>query len=632
VRTIIAGTPAFLMTFTHPLAWGLLLLAIPIILFFLLKVRLRKELVTTTIFWQQVFEERRIRTLHRRFRYFVSLLLALLFLTFLTAAVLEPAFYTEQNNRCVIIIDNSASMNVRLSPTETRLDFAKQQAQKRLAQLAAGQQAAIITANVNPKIVLGFTDNANTLRRKLAEISGTDYPGDMLTAIQLAEELMGGQPDAPIYIYSARAGGIRSPTLGGNSSEGVSPPLMRSDNIAITRFQPRRLPEHATDYEIFVEVVNFGTATVQTHIEIDCEGKIVDVLPLSLEPNKPVTKIVRNTSADGGLFRAKLASTDSFPTDDVAVAFLSKQFVQRIFLYGTENYFLRHVLQVQPQTAVTLIDAVPDSLLPDCVLVCHQTIPSTLPTGNVIVIDPQNDCDLFQVGERLERPMAAKIDADSSLMRFIPSGLIFAGAKNVVPQNNHSKTLAATAEELPLYQQLSYPEVSRSTATLPALEHNKVLVLSADLNQGDLALHTAFPILISQALAYFRNSEDLQKAYSTAEPVKLTLPTEKTQIILRSPSGREEIFPCRDGVVSLGRLGECGVWTVFESETGRELTRIACNLFNATESDLRSAIEPMQSAAEVDTWFVRPLWYYLALLALLLTATEWWLYQRRWIE
>jgi len=154
------------------------------------------------------------------------------------------------------------------------------------------------------------------------------------------------------------------------------------------------------------------------------------------------------------------------------------------------------------------------------------------------------------------------------------------------------------------------------------------------LSQGDLTLRTTFPILVSQALTYFRNCEGLQKAYSTAEPVVLTLQTEKTSVILRSPSGREEVFPCQSGAVSFGRLEECGIWTVLEPESERELIRIACNLFNAAESNLRSATAaPVQSeVSEAGVLFARPVWFYLALLALFLTAAEWFLYQRRWIE
>ena len=622
------------MTFLNPLAWGLLFLAVPVILFFFLKIRFRKEFVATTIFWQQVFEERRTRTLRRQFRHLISLLLALLFLAFLIAAVLDPVVELPENNRYVIIIDNSAGMNALQSESEpSRLEIAKRQAARRLSTTAAGQQVAIITASINPQIVSGFTDHTGTLHRKLTEIPATVFPADLPAALHLAEQLIADQPDSPVYVYTSN-----EPPLTLTLSQGerglknvhILPIGQPIDNLAITRFQPRRLPGQLRDYEILAEVVNFGTDTVQAHLEIDREGKLVDVIPLSLEPNQPVTRIIRNASAEGGLFRATLTntdlvSTDLFRTDNVAVAFLSEQFVQRVLLYGQENFFLWHALQVQPQTVVSVIDTIPDSIPPDCVLVLHQTVPETLPPGNVLVIDPQNDNTLFRVGQRLERPIVANIKTENSLVRFTQPGLVFTGARNIIPEQSNANVLAETADNFPLYLQF-------------VLENQRMLVLSTDLNRGDFSLQTAFPILISQALTYFRDSDALQKSYSTAESVTLTVPTEKTQVILRSPSGREEIFPCQNGVVSLGRLGECGVWTTFEPESRQELARIACNLFSAAESNLRSAIKtPVQSGVltqseKVAALFVQPIWHYLALIALLLTVTEWYLYQRRWVE
>jgi hypothetical protein len=605
------------MTFTHPLAWGLLLLAVPIILFFFLKIRFRREAVATTIFWQQVFEERRTRTLRRQFRHFLSLILALLFLALLTVAALDPVVQTPEDHRYVVIIDNSASMNALLAEGEkTRLDVAKRHAADRLSKTAASQQAAILTASVNPKIVSGFTDHTSALRRKLAEIPATDFPADVPAAILLAEKLIAKNPYSSIYVYTGTALPENATLAPNIHVVHVGQPI---DNLAITRFQPRRLPNQLRDYEILVEMVNFGAKTVETNLEIDRDGELVDVIPLSLEPNQTLTKIVRNASAKGGLFRATLTSTDLFPADNTAVAFLSEQFVQRVLLYGTENFFLWNVLQVQPQTEVSVIETLPDSIPPDSVLVLHQTIPKTLPPGNILVIDPQNDTDLFRVEQRLERPIAATVDPKNALVRFIQPGLICTGAKTLIPQQNNFKVMVETADAFPLYLQF-------------VSEEQRVLVLSADLNSGDFSLRTAFPILISRALAYFRGSDALLKAYSTAESVTLAVPTEKTQVLLRSPSGKESLFPCQHGEVSLGKLGELGVWTIFEWESQRPLTQIACNLFSTTESDLRSAAETPVRSAGWGFWFARPIWHYFALSALLLTVAEWFLYQRRWIE
>ena len=605
------------MTFINPLAWGLLLLAVPIILFFFLKVRFRKEYVATMVFWQHVFEERRTRTLRRRFRRLLSLFLALLFLAFLTGAVLNPVAELPENNRYVIVIDNSASMNALLAESEpTRLEVAKQQADVRLSKTSAGQQVAIVTASANPQIVSGFTDHTSTLRNKLSEIPATDFPADLSAALHLAEQLVADQPDSPVYVYSGKP---LSALPKGLQNVHFIPVGQSVDNLAITLFQPRRLAGQLRDYEILVEVVNFGKETVETSLDIDREGKLVDVVPLTLEPNKPVTKIVRNASADGGLLRATLAESDLFPTDNVAVAFLSEQYVQRILLYGNENYFLWNVLQVQPQTEVRVTETLPETIPPDSVLVIHQRIPAALPSGNVLVIDPQNDGELFRMGPRLNRPMAATVNAESALVRFIQPGLLFAGARTIIPQTSNANVLAETAEGFPLYMQC-------------VSEEQRMLVFTADLNQGDLALRTAFPILISQALTYFRDSEALKKAYSTAESVTLAVSTERTQVVLRSPLGREEFFPIQNSEVSLGRLGESGVWTIHELESGRVLASVACNLFSTADSNLRSVADESTQSGEVASLLGQPIWHYLAFLALLLTVTEWVLYQRRWVE
>jgi hypothetical protein len=60
------------------------------------------------------------------------------------------------------------------------------------------------------------------------------------------------------------------------------------------------------------------------------------------------------------------------------------------------------------------------------------------------------------------------------------------------------------------------------------------------------------------------------------------------------------------------------------------LAKIACNLASPSESDVRVDAADIQ-AATTTSWGGWPLWTYLTLIALLLTAIEWFLYQRRWI-
>lgn len=617
------------MTFTNPAAWYLLLLAVPVILFYILKIQLHQEPVSTVIFWQQVFEERRSRSIWQRLRHLISLILSLLFLFLLIGAVSNPISVSHKiPARCIIIVDNSAGMNTVTDLRGTsRLDLVKTQLNRLLTTNTVARQTAIITAGGTPQIIVGFTDHLGTLRRSIEQIKPTDYVTAMTSAVELAEQLIASEENSLIWIYtdgcvSNLADLMKKPNIK------FFPVGSPTNNIGITRFQPRRSFGDAVGYEVFIEMVNFGTESVKAELELEIkselDNRLVDVIPCNLEPNQPQTKIVPNIiTTEGGLLRATLKSTensdDVFSTDNTAVAFLPKLTTQHIYVFGTENFFLYKVLQSQPNVELHFLSALPDRIPDDVVLVLHQTVPATIPAGKVLIIDPRNSCDLFEVGEEIEVPMIAEERSASPFLKFVHlKNLIITGARKLTFQRNNIEIFAGTPESLPVYSHCG-----------------DMLVLTADLTRSDLALRTAFPILVSQALTQFRGGGEPEKTYSTNEPVRLELKTTNEQITVISPSGFSQQFPAKSDTISLGMLPECGVWTISEGTTER--IRIACNLSNASESNLRLAPESFytqyaQTSNYSPLQTAPPIWFRLAIIALILCVAEWFLYQRRWID
>ena len=72
------------------------LLTIPIVIFYILKIRLRQVPVSTTIFWQQIYDEKRPRSLWQTLRHWLSLLVQIVWLMLLVFALAEPYFLSEQ--------------------------------------------------------------------------------------------------------------------------------------------------------------------------------------------------------------------------------------------------------------------------------------------------------------------------------------------------------------------------------------------------------------------------------------------------------------------------------------------------------------------------------------------------------
>src|SRR5258705_13491009 len=97
------------MSLANPTALLWALLAVPVVIFYVLKIRLKKVPVSTVIFWRQIFDEKKPRSLWQRLRHLVSLLVQLVLLGLLVAALAEPFFSWEAltSRRGVLLLHNS---------------------------------------------------------------------------------------------------------------------------------------------------------------------------------------------------------------------------------------------------------------------------------------------------------------------------------------------------------------------------------------------------------------------------------------------------------------------------------------------------------------------------------------------
>jgi hypothetical protein len=185
-----------------------------------------------------------------------------------------------------------------------------------------------------------------------------------------------------------------------------------------------------------------------------------------------------------------------------------------------------------------------------------------------------------------------------------------------------------------------------------------VLLLTVNLDEGDLPLRTAFPILMMNALNWFtENRGDLRESLPTGtiteivgqafqpdrdvsqdlESNRATGQPGKADLHLIAPDGRRSPLPANSERLSLGPLDQCGVWRVIASEGGEDSTllELACNLADRNESDVRvSKSDEAKSTpvVSVSLFGNRPVSVWLIASAWLLMAIEWWAYQRRVIE
>jgi hypothetical protein len=567
-------------------------------------------------------------------------------LLLLIGALAEPFFSWEmtQARRIVLVIDDSASMNAT-DVVPSRLGRAKDEGQSLIEGLRFRDEMAIVAAGTQPRVICGLTGHQRTLRDALASVRGSDGPTRLAEAVALARRLATGESgeqktNTRIIILTDGCAEHVAELAKGDDVQLITVG-QRTGNVGISRFQVRRSPLDPTGYEILAEVVNQSDESIQCRFELDLDGTVQDVIPLKLEPNGKWNQVIEKVSVEGGRLTARLTDkadgkidyADALMADNRAAAFLPKREYQQVFLTWQEaNLFLEKVLEANPLVRLKTAKQAPAMVPSGAVQVFHKTVPNPLPPGLVLVIDPAGDCDLWTVGGKLPSPIVTAQNKESPLMANVRlDNVILPESRKLTftPAAGKPQVLAGAVTGDPLFALIERPA-------------GKVIVLTVNLDLGDLPFRTAFPILVSNTLGDFAGGRgELHEALATGAVTEISVPTvgKDEQALLRAPDGSTQKLPTGAARTTIGPLDRCGVWSVITSTKpdAKPMEEIACNLMSQAESDLRPPKDLPTASLVAEAglfggFLGRPVWFFLILAAWILAAVEWFLYQRRWIS
>ena len=635
------------MNFTSPSALLWFALAVPIVVFYILKIRLKRVPVSTVIFWSQIFDEKKPRSLWQRLRHLASLLAQLALLLLMVFAVAEPFFSGESlsRRRVILVVDNSASLSAT-DVLPNRFAKAKDEAHAVIRGLRFRDEMAIIEAGVQPRVACGLTGHHRTLREALDGIAAADGPTKLTEAIAIAQRLAadGDEAETRVVIVTDGCGDQLAKFLADEEKKPAEKRLAlnvirvgdRAANVAITRFQVRRSTLDPIGYETLLEVVNLSDEpAADVRLVLMLNERTLDVVPLSLKANEVWTKVIESTTADGGVLTAELTTPrdgkdvpleDALAADNVARAILPKREKIPVHLHAPKgNLFLQKVLEANSLVELTTSREMPTEFAANAVKVFHREVPAKLPPGNVFVVEPAGDCDLWKLGEKVPTAIVTKQDKDSPLMAHVrldnipmpDARTLTFPAGGLKPQ-----VLMSSVGGEPLYMFFERPE-------------GKVVVLTGDLDKGELPFRTAFPILAMNALGVFvGGAGELRESLPCGATAEVTLAPGEYE--LRPPAGAARKLPAGGTKTTLGPFDRVGVWSV-APVGGQPIELFAVNLMSKAESDLRPAELAIAVSNAADAGLVsgfggRPVWWYLTAAAFLFAAVEWYLYQRRWIS
>lgn len=294
------------MSFLSPAAMIIATAALipPLIALYFLKLRRQQRVVPSTFLWKKAVEDLQVNAPFQRLRRSLLLLLQLMILGLGIFALGVPMCRVADQHReaLVLMIDQSASMNVKEADGRTRLEQAKQEAKKVVDNMAPDAKAMVI-AFCDRAVVAGvFDSDKASLKARIDSIEPTESTSELAEAFTLAEaktqnaliaseEAGADQPPAsaaiPARVMLFTDGRIEDAAK--ISVERLNLEEMtvervgaRADNVAIIAMDARRQYEKPDVVQVFATVRNFGLEPVKVDAALYLDDQFADSQEIQL--------------------------------------------------------------------------------------------------------------------------------------------------------------------------------------------------------------------------------------------------------------------------------------------------------------------------------------------------------------
>jgi hypothetical protein len=183
--------------FALPVYAWLAALALPVVAFYLLKLKRERQEVPSLALWRKVLADQRVNSPFQRFRRHLSLWLALAALAALALAAMQPWWRSgpAPADRLPVLVDVSASMGARaIAGGPTRLDEARARVLALVERLGPGTSLCLVALGGQARRLTPFTDDRAELRRALDGLAVENAAPDLAGACRLLGAIARGEP------------------------------------------------------------------------------------------------------------------------------------------------------------------------------------------------------------------------------------------------------------------------------------------------------------------------------------------------------------------------------------------------------------------------------------------------------
>jgi Ca-activated chloride channel homolog len=611
-------------------AW-LFTLLLPLILFYFLKLKRPRQIVSSLALWRQVLSDQRVNSPFQRFKRNLLLLLQILILCLLILAAMQPFLRREAQrmDRLPVLVDVSASMAaLDKDGGKSRLDEAKQRIRERIDALSPDQELCIVAFARSARKLTGFTNNKSELRDAVSRLEVEDVAGQLDDALRLAQALARTNPFERVLVLTD--GNLPARTsfeLPFQLDLQKLPPA--AANVGISACRARR--SLSGDWELFVQLSSTEPPPANTAtLTLQHGGREIAREQITLTGGSSPRVSFNVSGAQDDLLRAhlELPGFDALSADNEA--WLSLPTSRPLDIYVSESLAsFRHALGAFEGVRIFPVADAPSPSSYD-LLITDQ--PDVRPTRVVCTVGYVPDDLKAVVG--LEKGSTGVVDwrRESEILQHVSfDEVVFLDTPRIAPNNDETNfgnmgyRILAEGAHGPLIVTHSDDVTAGGSSRIHFLFHP---------DRSTLPYRVAFPILASNLVTLAQKLAGLSE--SSAAPTGV-LPAQSiaanTTVQVSGPHSfrwTEKSDP--RGVLSGIPAPRVGEYVLSVSGGDR---RLGASLLNMQETSLATVDEVefgdrVAVAAESATLKSdRSLWWLLAACGFGVVLVEWWWFQRR---
>jgi hypothetical protein len=619
------------MNFLAPAAAGLAALSIPIILMYMLRLRRTEMAISSTFLWQHLVHDREANAPWQRLKWNWLLLLQLLILLALVLALMRPFLTvdTPAAGRVVLLLDASASMNAT-DVADGRFEQAKDAAIEVVNRLGNEDTMTVIRVGEVPEVLVSASSDKPFLRSAIRGATVGEGQADWSAAMTLAAAGGRGAENLNVVLVSDGGIGGRFPEIPGDLR--LIPMGESGQNAAISALATRQIPGEGQ--QLFAQITNYGDQDMDVILSLTLDDSLFSAERYSVAAGQR-TDVVVNDLPRFDAIQASLslpaAATipDYLALDDRAYAVGNASRASEVLLVTPRNLFLSQIFASLPGSNLTVVT--PEQGLPVRsydVYIFDGWLSPRLPSGDLFLINPPSSLpglfSLTGVLEDLNLSAVQSTAPDHPITQYLDFENINIRRFGVLSGYETWGQVLIQAEGGPLL-------------LAGQRDSQQIAVLTFALQDSDLPLQIAFPILISNLMGWYTPPRALVNAEAVLPGQAVVIrPLQGDNVRVILPDGSDEILAVSDSPdLIFGQTAQKGIYQV-EVRAGEEVLSeefFAVNLFDAGESQIAPQTSVTvgtltlteNAQAQRGQW---ELWQYLAGAGLLILLLEWIYYHR----